>query len=48
MVKELKVKVGDKVAEGSVVLLIEAAGEAGGKAVSNTVDNAPATEVSGR
>ena len=48
MVKEPKVKVGDKVAEGSVVLLIEAAGEAGGKAVSNTVDNAPVTEVSGR
>jgi dihydrolipoamide dehydrogenase len=28
VVKELKVKVGDKVAEGSVVLTLEAAGEA--------------------
>ena len=32
VVRELKVKVGDKLSEGSVVALIEAEGEGGGKA----------------
>ena len=32
VVKELKVKVGDKLSEGSVVALIKAEGEGGGKA----------------
>ena len=55
VVKELKVKIGDKVAEGSVVLLMEVAGEAGGSAVNSagntavgsSANSAPTSPVSG-
>jgi pyruvate dehydrogenase E2 component (dihydrolipoamide acetyltransferase) len=47
VVKELKVKVGDKVSEGSVILLLEAAGTtqpaASGSAKKNDVPSAPST-----
>ncbi|MFZ6758957.1 dihydrolipoyl dehydrogenase [Undibacterium sp. Ji50W] len=41
-VKEIKVKVGDKVAEGSLLLLVEAAGQAAPAAASTPVAAAPA------
>jgi dihydrolipoamide dehydrogenase len=43
VVKELKVKLGDKVAEGSVVLLLEAAGAGAGAAPKSEEKPAPAT-----
>lgn len=42
VVKELKVKLGDKVKEGSVVLMLEAAGEAAAPAAAPSVPPAPA------
>ncbi|MBC3880385.1 dihydrolipoyl dehydrogenase [Undibacterium sp. LX40W] len=44
VVKELKIKVGDKVAEGSIVLVVEAAGAAVSAAPSPSATPAPAAE----
>ncbi|MBC3936137.1 dihydrolipoyl dehydrogenase [Undibacterium sp. CY7W] len=43
VVKEVKVKVGDKVAEGSLLLLVEAAGAATSPAAASSTAPAPAT-----
>ena len=43
VVKEIKVKIGDKVAEGAVIAILESAGEAGGAAPAPAKAEAPAT-----
>ncbi|HZX77484.1 dihydrolipoyl dehydrogenase [Lysobacter sp.] len=43
VVKEIKVKIGDKVAEGAVIAILEGAGEAGGATPAPAKAEAPAT-----